>query len=603
MTLDGRGATRRSEGFAPVPQGYNNYRPTLGPREQPKAVADMGALEQLDAGVMASLGRTGRGTGQLIGLGLDALDGGNRADKMQAAEAQIRAQEADLLNTGWGRAGSIAGDVGQALLPIGRAANLSRGRQVVAGGATGAGIGLLQPTVEGESRTLNAVTGGAAGTVGSAVAPLVGRAVGATLRPLQAFTERGANRQAREVVRNAASDTASLSRSAPSAIPGVQRTLAEETLDPGIAQLQRQFPVELADLSRSNNNVRVDFLASAFGGADDAAAAAIRESADAQAQQAARGLRGVVNAPAQHNPFAGLGVKAAPQEQAITLDPLVKWTDALIKKNDRRPVVQSALSYVRDLSARPVGSAQEAWNLRKTINDLMEGRVGGDQAAAKAARKELISVRNLLDRQMTKAYPDWGKFLRDYKGAMREADQVDVGAFLLKRGGVEGVDGSGAAVRALQPAKFRNLTDDMDRAVQGATGFKRATASGALTPEQMGAVGSVRDDVIRMIEADRLAKAVGSPTSQNLRTEGKIMDAMGARAVSRIEGVPLLGPVVSGINRAAEERVRQSVAQILANPQQGRKILEAAPLIERQAIEAALLQAGGASSIGLLNQF
>lgn len=205
---------------------------------------------------------------------------------------------------------------------------------------------------------------------------------------------------------------------------------------------------------------------------------------------------------------------------------------------------------------------------------------------------------------MTKAYPEWGKFLREYKGAMRDADQVDVGAFLLRRGGVEGVDASGAAVRALQPAKFRNLTDDMDRAVQGATGFNRATASATLTPNQMGAVGNVRDDIIRMIEADRLGKSVGSPTSQNLNTERLIADAIGnTRVGSLLESAPLLGAGVSTLNRAAENRVRQSVAQILANPQQGRRILEAAPLIERRAIEAALLQAGGAGSIGLLNQF
>lgn len=92
----------------------------------------------------------------------------------------------------------------------------------------------------------------------------------------------------------------------------MQRNLAEETLDPGIAQLTRQYSTELGDLYRANNNARVDYLSGAFGGADDAAAAAIREGADREAAGAARQLRGVVNPPPANNPFSGVGGSAAP---------------------------------------------------------------------------------------------------------------------------------------------------------------------------------------------------------------------------------------------------------------------------------------------------
>lgn len=602
------------QGFAAVPAGYGNYRPTLGPRQQRQAVSEMSAGRKVVEGANAALERTGRGIGQVIALGLDAVaprqqtlsslvtgQPVSRAGQMEAAESVARARDAELLADGWGRTGAILGDIGTALIPIGRAAQLGRAGQIGVSAATGAGMGFLQPVTADESRATNTAVGLGAGAVTPVALAGAGKLAGLVAKPLRAFTERGANSQAGAILRRFATDEAALTRSAPSAIPGVQRTLAEETLDPGIAQLQRQFPVELADVARSNNAARTDYLANAFGGADEATSAAIREGADREATQMARQLRGVVNQQAPSNPFAGLGVQAPRQSQAITLDSVTSGIDGLISKNNNRPLVQDALRYVRNLSQRPVGSASEAWNLRKTINDLMEGRLSGDLQAATAARRELLTVRGLLDRQMNKALPGWSEFLRTYKGSMRSADQVDVGAHLLAKGGVQGLDAQGNAVRTLQPGKFRNLTDDMDRAVQSATGFRRATAEGALTPDQLQAVGNVRDDVIRMMDADSVGRARGSNTAQNLVTESRLADELGrSRLGSLAQRVPGIRWATESLNDAAQKRVQAAVAEALANPQRARAILAAHNPQERAVIEAMLTQAASAGAVGIV---
>lgn len=45
-----------------------------------------------------------------------------------------------------------------------------------------------------------------------------------------------------------------------------------------------------------------------------------------------------------------------------------------------------------------------------------------DKPAAKAARKELVGVKAVLDRSIRKAYPDWGNYLADFSGQSRRAE-------------------------------------------------------------------------------------------------------------------------------------------------------------------------------------
>lgn len=573
------------------------YRPTLGPRRAPeKKASERSRLGQLDTGADIAGQRAGRGISQLLAIGADAVaprernvaslvtgHDPSRLAELQRLETVRRAEEEARMDTGLSKVGYHGAEIGMTFLPatrIGSATTLT-GR-LAAGAATGAAFGAARPTSVEESRGVNIAAGGAGGLVGGAVAPVLGRAMNYLARPFQAFTQRGADQQAVNLLRGGASDPASLTRVAPSAVPGVTRTLAEETLDPGIAQLQRQFPTELAEISRANNAARVQHLEDAFGGADPATADTIREQASAAATRVARQLRDKSTAP--------------------DFEPVNKLLDKMADRFRGRPAVQQTLAYVRELTSVAPRNAEEAWNVRKTIGDLMEGKIGGDQASSRVARDQLRTVQYALDRQMNRKFPQWREFLREYKAVRRQADQVDVGADLLRRGGVEGLDASGAPVRALQPGRFRNVTDDPDALVRTATGFNKARADRVLEPEQVQAIGNVRDDVLRTVEAQNLGRAVGSPTKQNFDTGAIIADAAArTRLGAIVRGAPFTGPIAESLSKAAEGRVRLRLAAMLASPEQARRALNAAPADERRVIEAILTQVGAVagSQIGL----
>jgi hypothetical protein len=150
----------------------HEYNPTEG----------MSGIDKFQAGAGKSLYDTGRGIGQLTGL----VEGGDVAES--------RRLDAPLMNTGAGMAGNIAGHVAQTFAPGGLlkgAALALPGRAGTALNAAGSamlapqtakqaallgfGYAGLQPTVQGESRLLNAAAGGAGGAAGQKAGQYIGQ--------------------------------------------------------------------------------------------------------------------------------------------------------------------------------------------------------------------------------------------------------------------------------------------------------------------------------------------------------------------------------------------------------------------------------------------
>lgn len=608
--------------------------------ERRRVVDDMSGGERFIVGAGKSVDDTIRGTKQLAAMSwgnqsavaADMLERAGLSDAAAflrsnvsapaydtytreiEAERQAREANAPLMDTWQGMAGNVVGTGVQYIGPGGVAKLATRVPAIarstaapvinqfaamalptsVRGNALlGAGIGAVQPVVSEGERGTNVLVNAGGGAAGTMLVPVAGAVVRGGQRVVPAMREASQKRAAARVINEFAENPAALRAAAANPqtiVQGTRPTLAETSEDLGLAGLQdtlastsRDFGVALTRRQQSNNLARVEAIRAAFGGADDAAAAAIREERDRAAATAARALRNVRNPPPpapaapQSNPFGSLGgvpVPPPPVTQpalVISLEPVDKALTALAAKADRRPAVQSALQYVRSLTREPVRSADEAWNLRKTIGDLMDGKLGGDQAAATTARRELMVVRGILDREMAKAYPGWGKFLREYKGASRVADQVDVGSELLA---------TGRAVRAstndpqLTAAAFSRAAGNMDRTVQRATGFRRASADRTLTTQQLQAVDDVRRDLERFARTQQDALPANSATVRRATGANEVRDAVGPVGAAMVEpasGAAML--VLNSVRKNYGEKVMGVVQEAMLDPARAAEIL------------------------------
>src|SRR5690606_23352619 len=115
-----------------------------------------------------SFDSTGRGIRQLYN---SAIGDEETLKKLQEEENQARRLNAPLMGTGAGKAGNITGHLAQFAVPGGGIARLGKGLSLgwkgALGleGALGGAMGAAAPTVEGESRKDNAVTGAISGAV------------------------------------------------------------------------------------------------------------------------------------------------------------------------------------------------------------------------------------------------------------------------------------------------------------------------------------------------------------------------------------------------------------------------------------------------------
>lgn len=123
----------------------------------------MSRLDLFRAGVGKSLVDTGEGLAQLVGAG------------PSRAEVDERRQlEGALMDTGAGVAGNIAGQVGQAFIPVAGAAKLAsyagRAAPFVRAGLQGAALAGAQAVGEDDSRLANTATGAGLGVLGQGIA-------------------------------------------------------------------------------------------------------------------------------------------------------------------------------------------------------------------------------------------------------------------------------------------------------------------------------------------------------------------------------------------------------------------------------------------------
>lgn len=563
--------------FANVQSGANTVA-------GPSPTDGMSGVDKFRAGLGRSIMETGRGLRQaapaaVMGIG-SAIAGdpaarallAKRTEGFRASEqARVdnnRQLDAPLMDTGAGMAGNVVGTIGQIIGPgvalKGTVAGAALLPRTVAGNALqGGAIGAAQPTATGDSRLANIALGTGLGAVGGAL-PILGSRLAGLVRGAP-YTASGASQRAGEILRQEATDPSALLRPQPSAVPGVSRTLGEESVDPGVMALENTLRAGqrgiFDPLDTANNAARVQGLQRIAGTEGDMAAA---EAARGTTARAAR--------------------QEAMQAGPVALGNTMETVESAIQAQQGRPAVQGALRQVQSLLQNADGTPESRIavldNVRMTIGDMLSGKYGGESAASLKGSRELIAVRDALNDEIGSQVPAFTDYLNAYRQASKPINRMQIGQELLERGSAPVPDDLG--LPRLTPGAFSRVSGDLDQVAARATGFSKANAASILSKEDIGLIKAIQDDMQRQFRRQSSA-TVGSQTFER----GEIEKRLGRSLASRI---PVVGGFVEAFDQAATQRVKERLAYMVANPAEARKVLEALPPADRATVNQALLQ-------------
>lgn len=553
------------------------------------------------AGVGKSAVDTARGAGQFVvdaaagrGVPLGGLDAigalagaipgvreaaTRQSDQMRAEEAERRRLAPSFSQDPAFNAGNIIGTLGQVFGPgaVARgttAAGAFLPRTIAGNALQGTALGAVQPVAAQGERGRNMALGGAAGATGAAIPKAAGGTLNALSRMLGGQTLTGAERRAATAIQEIAQNPAALATPAPSSVPGVTRSLAQETTDPGVIALERvqrgRNPQMFGGRDADNNAARMAVLQRIAGSEGDMAAA-----------EAARGAAGASER------------QEAMQAGPVDISQTIRVLDDAIAGQQGRPDIQNALLSVRGLLARDVEGAPGLTttlpedrigvldNVRMTMGDMLSGKWSQDTNKALAGSRELIGVRDSLNDEIGTQVPAFKDYLNAYRNMSQPINRMELGRELIDRAtAANPADAVGTPL--LQAARYGNAFRDLDAVAARATGFKKARADQILGADDFADLKAIDDDMTRIAIASR-SPQVGSQTDANRY----IGDQMAEEVV---QGVLKDVPFARIFANRASEQTQEKLAYLLANPEEYRRVAAALPTKQRELLNKALLQ-------------
>lgn len=500
-------------------------------------------------------------------------------DQLRQQAGDRRQTDQALLNTGAGLAGNVAGTVGQLLTPgiaaRGTSAAAAFLPTTIRGNALqGAALAASQPVAAEGERGVNALIGLAGGAAGGAV----GRAAGAGANALGRLSRPGlsaADRGAADILLREAADPMNLQRAQPSAVPGVQRTLAEESLDPGIARVERNVRStsnQFDAIDRSNNAARV---------------AAIETFAqDEPALAAARAARSQQTEALRDQAMQDTGVDVAAVRTAL---------QDQLEKTATRPSVQSALLDVQRSLDEAGDDVFSLYGTRKYIGDLLSGKAGSDKSYAQAATRELMQLKNVLDEKLADASPSFDQYLTKYRDLSVPINRMEVGQALTSRTSGGAVLDPVTGAQVLTPAQFSKASRSLDDVAAKATGFKKARADQILRPADIAIIKAVQDDLERQAFRATAGSGGNSQTFERLALQDRITAGAGREIIGAIPGGRYVAGLMDALDKSKNDQLKERLAYLVANPDEARRVINALPPAGRTIVQNAIEQLSGVS--------
>jgi hypothetical protein len=536
----------------------------------------MSGLDKFRAGMgksFADLGRTAMRVGNMIGIG-------NYDQAAAKADAEL---DKPLTNTGAGQAGKIVGDIALTAVPGYRAQQaLSQGvragatmlpRAAAAAtrgaapyiGAAGAGS-LAGAALSPEDMSGGARTGALAGVGGEVGGRVLAAGYGGAKAILEPLYEGGRERILKRTLERFATNPAAVRTAAQNPevlVPGVTPTLAEATMDPGIAQLQRGAAASSSDVASALAESRGRQVAGYRSVLDDLAGdEGKREFFTQMRDRTADSLYTKARA-------GGLQMTPALQNQVAQLM--------------QKPSIQAAIPQAKALArekgvdiADPAGSAAGLMYVDRALGDQIGDAVRAGRGELADALKE---TQNQLRAFLDVASPDYGQARRTFQSMSRPVNQMAIGEELAAKA-LPPLDvlsnGSMARVNA---NSYANALRNADATAAKATGLRSAKMADVLDPSQMQAVTGVGQDMARYAAAQDLARVPGSPTAQYLGAQNILRQFMGPLGLPQTAADSMLGRVTAGMMglpfKLTQSQTEQLLGRALTDPQTAARIMAA----------------------------
>lgn len=421
-----------------------------------------------------------------------------------------------------------------------------------------------------EQRATDAGLGAAGGAVGT----LAGRAIPAVYGGLKGivepFTKKGQENIVGRTLRNFAVDPTRVEQAAnySSRVPGVNPTLAESALDPGISNLQRQFAVGTADQQLANNAARINAMRSA-GGTDSAISAA--ENVRSGAADALYGQAYSSDAM-RRSIAADIANSAKPFSGAAGLKVGEDLSTPGLRELAGRPAFQSAIKEAKTLAANmgddigdPLTSVKGLHYIKMALD---EGFKNPQSSLASFGQKALTNTKEKLLNELESISPLYGNARKTFAELSKPINSMQIGNEILRKS-------SSAAEDALGNPTLRNnslssVMRDGDQIAKSVTKFNKATLRNSLDPVAYQTIADVRKDLARKAASENLGRASGSPTAQNLAAQNlmrQIAGPLGAPSGFAEANIwPTLLRPVNWAMKAQDPKIENMLIKALSDP-------------------------------------
>lgn len=511
----------------------------------------------------------------------------NVGDQKKLAEeiARSRKIDAPFKQGVAGTAGNIIGKVVPAV-----AASMVPGAGTVLGGAMiGGGMGLLEPSLSDAEAQKNVMFGGA----GGAGATLVGRALPAVVGGLAApFTRRGregiVGKTLQRFAGDKADDVVQAASTAGAKTPGWQPTVAEASMNPGMAVLERGAASADPLLAQAIAARALEQNAAALGAVQNiagdsgrrAAAVTARESTAGPLYQQAQAM--TVPADASLKKLMERPLFAQAMQRAKTLAANADDTFSIAGKP-----AQSTPSMILDATGNPARtvtaeavpaqlSGKGLHYLKMALDDMLdEGKRTGLGGQQQRALKETIDQ---FGGWLEKNIPPYGQARQTYAQLSQPINEMDVGKALAEKLSPALMDFSPNVPGKITAQRYAQAVRNLDDLAQSATGFPGATASSAMSPGAMSTVRGVGEDLARRAIVQDMARGAGSNTAQNLASQNLMQQIFGPMGLPQSFAQSALaktiaGPASMAFRQGAEPEIQKLLARAMLDPQFAAQLL------------------------------